>query len=45
VQQCVWYPGTIWLEDLSTNGTFIKDQKIGKGNKVQIPSGTEVCDS
>ncbi len=33
---------TIWLEDMSTNGTFIHDRRIGKGNKVQISSGTEV---
>lgn len=34
--------GTIWLEDLSTNGTFVKDQRIGKGNKLEISSGTEI---
>lgn len=34
--------GNVFLEDLSTNGTFIKDQRIGKGNTVPISSGTEI---
>ena len=35
--------GNVYLEDLSTNGTFIKDVRVGKGNTVPITSGTEVC--
>jgi class 3 adenylate cyclase len=31
----------VWLEDLSTNGTFLNGEKIGKGNKVIINSGAE----
>ena len=32
----------VWIEDLSTNGTFIKEQKIGKGNSVKVVTGSEI---
>eukprot|EP01006_Ploeotia_vitrea_P055739 TRINITY_DN68028_c0_g1_i3.p1 TRINITY_DN68028_c0_g1~~TRINITY_DN68028_c0_g1_i3.p1 ORF type:complete len:514 (-),score=262.87 TRINITY_DN68028_c0_g1_i3:68-1609(-) len=32
----------IWLEDLSTNGTFVDKKRVGKHNKIQIHSGTEI---
>jgi len=32
----------VYVEDLSKNGTFVKDTKIGKGHKLKIASGTEV---
>lgn len=36
-------PFEVYVEDCSKNGTFIKDVKIGKGGRVKIQSGTEVC--
>jgi pSer/pThr/pTyr-binding forkhead associated (FHA) protein len=32
----------IWLEDLSTNGTWIAGEKIGKGNRARLSNGTQV---
>ena len=31
-----------WIEDLSSNGTFIEDEKIGKGNKRKMVSGDKI---
>jgi len=31
----------VYLEDLSTNGTFVQGKKIGKGNVVRLNPGTE----
>jgi len=31
-----------FLEDLSTNGTYLNGEKIGKGNKKQIKNGDEI---
>jgi len=30
------------LTDLSTNGTFLGDSKIGKGNEIVIKNGDEI---
>lgn len=32
----------VWVEDLSTNGTFINGSRIGKGNKQIVSNGTEI---
>jgi len=32
----------VYLEDFSTNGTFLGETLIGKGNKVEVPSRSEV---
>ena len=34
--------GIIWIEDMSSNGTFIEDEKIGKGNKRKLVSGDKI---
>jgi len=34
--------GNYYIEDLSSNGTFIEDEKIGKGNKRKITSGDKI---
>lgn len=31
-----------WIEDLSTNGTFIGDDKLGKGKKKKLESGDKI---
>ena len=30
----------VFLTDLSTNGTYVKDAKVGKNNEVQIEDGS-----
>jgi len=32
-----------FIEDLSSNGTFCNNTRIGKGNKIEIKSGDEIC--
>ena len=32
----------IWIEDMSSNGTFIEDEKIGKGTKRKLVSGDKI---
>jgi pSer/pThr/pTyr-binding forkhead associated (FHA) protein len=32
----------VFLEDLSTNGTFVNNDKLGKGNKCLVSNGMEV---
>lgn len=32
----------IWIEDLSSNGTFIENEKIGKGSKKKLASGDKI---
>ena len=32
----------VWLEDKSTNGTFINGKKLGKNNKAKLRTGHEV---
>jgi E3 ubiquitin-protein ligase CHFR len=32
----------IWIEDLSSNGTFIENDKIGKGTKKKLASGDKI---
>eukprot|EP01102_Stenamoeba_stenopodia_P019877 TRINITY_DN7598_c0_g1_i1.p1 TRINITY_DN7598_c0_g1~~TRINITY_DN7598_c0_g1_i1.p1 ORF type:complete len:522 (+),score=113.56 TRINITY_DN7598_c0_g1_i1:345-1910(+) len=32
----------VFLEDLSTNGTFVNGEKLGKNNKILMTNGTEV---
>ncbi len=34
--------GQVFLEDLSTNGTFVGGEKIGKNKSIPVSSGTEV---
>jgi len=34
--------GNVWIEDLSTNGTFIENDKIGKGKKKKLASGDKI---
>ena len=34
--------GNYWVEDLSSNGTFIDNKVIGKGNKQKITSGEKI---
>ena len=33
----------VFLEDTSTNGTFLRGQMLGKGKSVPITSGTKIC--
>eukprot|EP01101_Sappina_pedata_P002043 TRINITY_DN1229_c0_g1_i2.p1 TRINITY_DN1229_c0_g1~~TRINITY_DN1229_c0_g1_i2.p1 ORF type:complete len:282 (-),score=94.33 TRINITY_DN1229_c0_g1_i2:975-1820(-) len=33
----------IFIEDLSTNGTHINGEKLGKGNRLILPNGAEIC--
>ncbi|KAL6057432.1 Kelch domain containing 4 [Balamuthia mandrillaris] len=32
----------VWLEDLSSNGTYLNGKKIGKGNRVALRHGDEI---
>ncbi len=32
----------MFLEDLSTNGTYVNARKVGKGNRVVLPHASEV---
>jgi hypothetical protein len=32
----------IWLEDCSTNGTFVGHDRVGKGKRARLVSGTQV---
>jgi len=44
-QHCKIYKdeqGTYWVEDTSSNGTFIDNELIGKGKKKQISSGDKI---
>lgn len=34
--------GTATLTDTSTNGTFLGDHKIGKGNDIIVKNGDEI---
>jgi len=34
--------GECWIEDLSSNGTYIENEKIGKGNKRKLCSGDKI---
>jgi len=34
--------GRLWVHDLSTNGTWVNDAKLGKGNRVALTGGEEI---
>ena len=36
-------PDRVWLQDYSSNGAFINDTRVGKGNKVELKNGDVIA--